>query len=49
MYDLASNDDREEAPETMVAPRIQYRIPREESESLLSTSRKLIQVDRTNA
>jgi hypothetical protein len=36
MYDSTSYEEREEAHETMVAPRIQSCIPREESESLLS-------------
>jgi hypothetical protein len=36
-----SDEEREEASETVVAPRIQSRIPREESESLLSTGRRL--------
>jgi hypothetical protein len=49
MYDSASDEEREEASETMVAPRIQSCILREESESLLSTGRRLSQVDRTNA
>jgi hypothetical protein len=49
MYDSASDEEREEAHETAVAPRIQSCIPREESESLLSTGRRLNQVDRTNA
>jgi hypothetical protein len=40
VYDSASDDEHEEAPETAVAPRIQSRIPREESESLLSTERR---------
>ena len=49
MCDSASDEEREEAPETSVAPRYQYFIPREESESLLSTGRRISQVDRTNA
>jgi hypothetical protein len=49
MYDSASDEEREEAPETAVAPRYQSCIPREESESLLSTGRRLNQVDRTDA
>jgi hypothetical protein len=49
VYDSASNEEREETPETAVAPRIQSCIPREESGSLLSTGRRLSQVDRTNA
>jgi hypothetical protein len=48
VYDSTS-DEREEAPETAMAPRIQSCIPREESESLLSIGRGLSQVDRTNA
>ena len=47
MYDSASNQEREEASETTVVPRIQSCITREGSESLLSTSRRLSQVDRT--
>ena len=46
---MASDEEREEASETAVAPRYQSFIPREESESLLSTGRRLSQVDRTNA
>jgi hypothetical protein len=49
MYDSTSDEEREEASETAVAPRIQSCIPREESESLLSIDRRLSQVDRTNA
>jgi hypothetical protein len=49
VYDSTSDEEREEAHETAVAPRIQSCIPREESESLLSTGRRLSQVDRTNA
>jgi hypothetical protein len=49
MYDSTSDEERGEASETVVAPRIQSCIPREESECLLSTSRRLGQVDRTNA
>jgi hypothetical protein len=49
MYDSTSFEEREEASETAVAPRIQSCIPREESNSLLSTSKRLSQVDRTNA
>ena len=41
VYDSASDEEREEASETAVAPRIQSCIPREESKSLLSTSRRL--------
>jgi hypothetical protein len=46
---MIQRHDHEEASETTVAPRIQSCIPREESESLLSTGRRLSQVDRTNA
>ena len=46
MYDSASNEECEEASKTAVVPRYQSC---EESESLLSTSRRLSQVDRTNA
>jgi hypothetical protein len=49
VYDSASDEEREEASETAMALRIQSCIPREESESLLSTGRRLNQVDRTNA
>jgi hypothetical protein len=49
MYDSASYEEREEAPETAVVPRYQSCIPREERKSLLSTGRKLSQVDRTDA
>jgi hypothetical protein len=48
MYDSTSNEEREMASETPVAPRIQYCILREENESLLSTDRRLNQVDRTD-
>jgi len=41
MYDSASDEEHEEAPETAMGPRIQSCIPREESESLLSTGRRL--------
>jgi hypothetical protein len=41
MYDLVSDEECEEDPETMVAPRIQSFIMREESESLLRTGRRL--------
>jgi hypothetical protein len=40
-YDLASDEEHEEAPETAVGPRIQSCISREESESLLSNNRRL--------
>jgi hypothetical protein len=41
MYDLALGEEREEAHETAMVPRIQSCILREESESLLSTGRRL--------
>jgi hypothetical protein len=41
VYDSTSDEEHEEAPETVVGPRIQSCIPREESESLLSTGRRL--------
>jgi hypothetical protein len=41
MYDSTLDEEHEEAPETAVGPRIQYCIPREESESLLSIDRRL--------
>ena len=47
-YDSAS-DEEQEAPETVVGPRIQSCIPREEKESLLSTGRRLSWCDRTDA
>jgi hypothetical protein len=40
-YDSTSDEEHEEAPETMVVPRIQSCILREERESLLSTGRRL--------
>jgi hypothetical protein len=49
VYDSTSNEEHEEAPETAVAPRFQSCILREESKSLLSTGKRLSQVDRTNA
>jgi hypothetical protein len=49
VYHSTSDEEREEVSETTVAPRFQSCIPREESESLLSTGRRLTQVDRTNA
>jgi hypothetical protein len=49
MDDSASDEEREKAAETAVAPRYQSCILREESESLLSTGRRLSQVDRTDA
>ena len=49
MYDSTSDEEHEEAPETAVVPRIQSCISREESESLLSTSRRLSWIDRTDA
>jgi hypothetical protein len=42
-------DEEQEAPETVVGPRIQSCIPREERESLLSTDRRLNWCDRTDA
>jgi hypothetical protein len=48
MYDLVSDEEHEEALETAVAPRYQSCISREESESFLSTDRRLSQVDRTD-
>jgi hypothetical protein len=47
-YDSASNEEKE-APETAVGPKIQYFIPREEMESLLSTDKRLSWCDRTDA
>jgi hypothetical protein len=41
VYDSTSDEEPEEAPETAVGPRIQSCIPREESESLLSTGSRL--------
>ena len=41
MYDSTSDEEHEEASQTAVAPRYQYFIPREESESLLSTGRRI--------
>jgi hypothetical protein len=49
VYDSASDEEHEEALETAVVPRIQSCIPREESESLLSTGRRLSKCGRTNA
>jgi hypothetical protein len=49
MYDSTSDEERDEASETSVAPRYQSCISREENESLLSTGRRLSQVDRTDA
>ena len=43
------SDEEQEAFETAVAPRVQSRVPMEERESLLSTSRRLIQHERTKA
>ena len=48
-YDSMSDEEREEASETVVALRYQSCIPREESESLLSTGRRLSQVDRVDS
>jgi hypothetical protein len=47
--DSSSNEEHEEAPETAMVPRIQSCISREESESLLSTDRRLNWCGRTNA
>jgi hypothetical protein len=49
VYDSTSDEEHGEAPETVEVPRIQSCISREESESLLSTGRRLNQVDQTNA
>jgi hypothetical protein len=49
VYDSTSDEENEEAPETAVVPMILSCIPREESESLLSTSKRLSQCGRTNA
>jgi hypothetical protein len=49
MCDSVSVEEREEDSETVVVPRYQCCTPREESESLLSTGRRLSQVDRTDA
>jgi hypothetical protein len=49
MYDSTSDEEHEETFETAVVPRYQSFIPREESESLLSTGRRLSQVYRTDA
>jgi hypothetical protein len=49
VYDSTSDEEHEEALETAMGPRIQSCIPREESESLLSTDRRLNWCDRTNA
>jgi hypothetical protein len=49
VYDSMSDEESEEAPKTAVVPRIQSRISKEGSESLLSTGRRLGRVDRTNA
>jgi hypothetical protein len=49
MYDSTSYEEHEEALETTVVPRIQSCILREESESLLSTGRRLSQCGQTNA
>jgi hypothetical protein len=43
VYDSTSDEENEEAPETAVVPMILSCIPREESESLLSTSKRLSQ------
>jgi hypothetical protein len=49
VYDSTSDEEHEEALETTMAPRIQYFISIEDSESLLSTGRRLSQCDQTNA
>ena len=43
------SDEEQEAPEVVVAPRVQSRVPMEERESLLSTGKRLIQQERTNS
>jgi len=45
----AGSDEEQMAPEAAVGPRIQPRIPREETESLLSTGRRASRSDGTNA
>ena len=42
-------DDLDEEQEVAVAPRVQSRVPMEERESLLNTSMRLSQHERTNA
>jgi hypothetical protein len=49
MYDSTLDAEHEEASNIAVAPRYHSCILREESESLLSTGRRLSQVDRTDA
>jgi hypothetical protein len=49
VYDSMSDEEHEEAPETAVVPRIQSCILREESESLLSTDKRLSWCGRTIA
>jgi hypothetical protein len=49
MYDSTSDEEHEESPEIAVGPRIQSCILREESESLLSTDRRIGWCGRTNA
>ena len=49
VYDSTSDEEHEEAPQTVMAPRIQSCIPRDESESILSTGRRISQCGRTNA
>jgi hypothetical protein len=49
MYDSVSDEEHEKASKTTMAPRIQSCLSREETRSLLSTGRRLSQVDRTNA
>ena len=43
VYDSTLDGEHEEAPETLVGPSIHSCIPREESESLLRTDRRLSQ------
>jgi hypothetical protein len=49
MYDSTLDEEFKEASEIAVAPRYQSCISREESKSLLSTGKRLSQVDRTDA
>ena len=49
MCDSTLDEDREEASKTLVVSRYQSFIPREYNESLLSTGRRLNQVDRIDA
>jgi hypothetical protein len=48
VYDSVLDEEREEVSETVMELRIHSCILREESESLLSTGRRLSQVDQTN-